>query len=307
MRDRMEKKGGERCGVLVIRNASGKVLATLQDLPLSSTVAHLKEELAHKKYHLCSRDRQSLFVIKAEEKVYLKDDQTLAACGMTENENVIYFKDLGFQVAWRTVFLVEYAGPLLIYLMFYFQLPYFTSAPHTYVQQLACLCWVGHYAKRELETIFVHRFSKGTMPLLNIFKNSGYYWGFGALCGYFVNSPDFVDPSISDAHMGFAFFWVCELGNLITHIKLRNLRPPGTTTRQIPRGFLFEEVSCPNYLCEILAWLSFSFMTHSYAALMFTAVGAYQMLIWALQKHARYQREFPDYPAKRRALIPYLL
>ena len=41
---------------------------------------------------------------------------------------------------------------------------------HFFTFSLACLCWSLHYAKRLLETIFVHRFSHSTMPIRNIFK-----------------------------------------------------------------------------------------------------------------------------------------
>ena len=51
------------------------------------------------------------------------------------------------------------------------------SEPDTVTVQLlflassvAMVCWTLHYAKRLLETLFVHRFSHATMPLRNLFK-----------------------------------------------------------------------------------------------------------------------------------------
>lgn len=92
-----------------------------------------------------------------------------------------------------------------------------------------------HYAKRLLETIFVHRFSHATMPLRNLFKNCAYYWGFTAYVAYHVCHPLFTSPSQIQVYAGLATFILCELGNLSIHVSLRNLRPPGTKIRKIPK------------------------------------------------------------------------
>jgi very-long-chain enoyl-CoA reductase len=97
------------------------------------------------------------------------------------------------------------------------------------------------------------------------------------------------------------------MANLTTHMILRNLRPEGTKIRNIPKGFGFDLVSCPNYLFEILVWILFSIITGNVYAWIFTIVGAVQMLQWAIKKHQRYGKEFKDsYPKNRKILIPFL-
>jgi hypothetical protein len=71
------------------------------------------------------------------------------------------------------------------------------------------------------------------------------------------------------------------------HLILANLRKPGEKGYKIPRGFLFNIVTCANYTAEIWGWVLFSVGTQTAAAALFTAAGAYQMAVWAKQKHAR--------------------
>ncbi|KAI0714285.1 3-oxo-5-alpha-steroid 4-dehydrogenase-domain-containing protein [Cerioporus squamosus] len=216
--------------------------------------------------------------------------------------------------------LEDRAGPLIIHPLFYHFPRVFFGGPvqHSTLQTYVYAAVLLHFIKRELETMFVHRFSHGTMPFFNVFKNSAHYHFLsGVLLSWSVYSPTFAanSPWIRGTiRENPTFLWSClavflfaELSNLRTHLTLRNLRPAGTTKRAIPQGYGFSLVSCPNYLFETLAWTSIAVMTGSYAAWLFLAVSTYQMAVWAVKKHRNYKKEFgKEYPRNRKAMIPFI-
>jgi very-long-chain enoyl-CoA reductase len=163
-------------------------------LELSGSVDSLKtsdlNKALAKKFPTYYPDRQRL---TTEDKKVLDVDKTLKEQGITENTTV-YFKDLGPQIGWRTVFMIEYGGPLLIHPIFYYlgKYIYGASFQHSTMQVATYYMVMAHFLKRELETVFVHRFSHGTMPFFNVFKNSAHYWFLsGANLAYFVYGPWF--------------------------------------------------------------------------------------------------------------------
>jgi very-long-chain enoyl-CoA reductase len=168
---------------------------------------------------------------------------------------------------------------------------------------------IGHYLKRELETLFVHRFSNDTMPLFNIFKNCGHYWFiFGFINMYFFLHPDYTAPAWLSNQMTLVFaglFTVFEFLNMMCHITLRNLRKPGSTERGIPKGWGFDLVSCANYFWESLCWLVFAVQSQVIGAYVFFIVSTVQMVMWAIAKHKRYRKDFKDYP-RRKVMFPFI-
>lgn len=295
---------------------SQKKLCTLVALDQSSTISDVKREY-QKKFPNSYPERQS-FRLEPRGKA-LKDDDKLETLEVKDGGR-LYFKDLGPQISWRTVFLAEYASPLIFYMLLYPRpsIVYGAGAatkPYAPVVHFAAACWSGHFVKRLLETIFVHRFSHATMPLFNLFKNCGYYGGFGVLVGYFINHPLYTPPLFGDAQIytALGFFVFNEYGNYVIHCALRDLRPPGTKERKIPYPTshpmtkLFRLVSCPNYTYEVGSWMAFCVMTQTLTAILFTLAGFYQMAVWAIGKHRNYRKEFKDYPKGRKAIIPFFL
>lgn len=306
---------GDKMQVELIHAKSRKSLAVLQDLSPSSSIGDVKQRYHQIKPALYPERQSFRTDIKSK---LLKDEVLLKDVGLSKGGK-LFFKDLGPQLRWRTVFLTEYTGPLVIYLLFYLRPTIIygeaASKPMHDVAHLACYCWTGHFAKRLLETIFIHRFSNATMPIRNIFKNSGFYWSFAGLVSYFVSHPLYTPPTYGSVqiYIGLAGFVFCELGNMSIHIALRNLRPAGSKERKIPHPtdnpftVLFSYVSCPNYTYELGSWISFSVMTQSAAAVLFTIVGFYQMAVWAAGKHQNYLKEFKEYPRARKPIVPFLL
>lgn len=283
------------------------------NLPGTATVADVKVQVHKLASHLYA-DRQSIR-LEARGKS-LKDSDTLQNLNLRSGSK-LFVKDLGPQIGWSTVFLCEYAGPLAVYLWVY-QRPWIffgdvSQATYSTTAHIAAACYTVHYAKRLYETLFIHRFSHATMPLMNLFKNCAYYWGFTAYVAYHVCHPLFTPPSSLQLYIGLGGFALCELGNLSTHIALRNLRPAGTRVRKIPvpdsnpLTQLFNFVSCPNYTYEVGSWICFSVLTSCVPAFIFAIAGFYQMAVWALGKHRNYKAEFKNYPKSRKAIVPFVL
>jgi len=245
--------------------------------------------------------------------VVLTAGKTLKDLGVKDGA-VLTLKDLGPQIGYQTVFFWEYFGPMMIYPLFhcYREQVYGVAFTPCLAQRLALYYWTFHYAKRIAETFLVHRFSHGTMPIINLFRNSGYYWGFAAMVSYFINHPQYTSPDELRVQAGFALAMLCQVCNLHTHINLANLRKPGEKGYKIPKGFGFNWITCANYTFEIYGWFCFNVATQSLMGVVFMCAGAFQMIIWAGQKHKRLRDIFngkdgmEKYPRRFKILPPFI-
>ena len=206
--------------------------------------------------------------------------------------------------------LISYALALLVFGGVFGVRTLSASAPVAPVALLAALLWCAHFARRASESAWVHRYGKASVPTSDVVTEYIYYWGFAAWNAVSLTSPSYAGPATWLVMLGSAVFVLSELGNARAHRMLRDLRPAGTKARVIPRGFLFERVSCPHYLFEILSWVGFALVTQTWAARAFLLVGAGILGAWAHTRHVAYLKDFDGqdgrekYPASRRALLP---
>ncbi|XP_012695847.1 3-oxo-5-alpha-steroid 4-dehydrogenase 2-like [Clupea harengus] len=106
--------------------------------------------------------------------------------------------------------------------------------------------------------------------------------------------------------IGSILFYLGMAINIHSDSILRNLRKPGETTYKIPRGGLFEYVSCANYFGEILEWLGYTIAACSLPSFSFTFFSWCFIIPRAHNHHRFYREQFEDYPKSRRCIIPFI-
>ena len=149
--------------------------------------------------------------------------------------------------------------------------------------------------------------SRGIVPLAIVFSAIGFNAVNGGLNGWWLGFAAPPDRPVPDALslMGTGLFVAGMLINHWADTKLIGLRARGTGY-VVPRGGLFERISCPNHFGEIAEWTGFALAAWSLPALSFAVWSFCNLAPRARNHHAWYRERFPDYPAGRRAVIPYI-
>lgn len=187
---------------------------------------------------------------------------------------------------------------------------YFAGAHAWSLAPLVLLAmWQAHYFQRTFVFPFTLR-PGGRTPVMvvamgfafnlaNAYLNARWLSHFGDYPISWLWSPAFL--------LGLTLFITGYRINRWADRVLANLRRPGETGYKIPRGGLYEVISCPNYFGELLEWTGFAIAAGSSAAWTFVLFTAANLIPRALTHHRWYRAKFPDYPPWRKAVIPKLL
>ena len=180
---------------------------------------------------------------------------------------------------------------------------------------LVTLIFITLYFIHYINRVFVFPFkinTKGkTIPLLIVLSAMifnicntyfiGYY--FGNLCRLYhfewFCSPYFI--------IGILLFLIGAYINYQSDRTLINLRKDSKTGYKVPFGGLFKYISCPNHFGEIIEWIGFAILTCSLPTFSFALWTIANLLPRSIQHHNWYRKKFPDYPADRKAIIPFLI
>ena len=84
-------------------------------------------------------------------------------------------------------------------------------------------------------------------------------------------------------------------------INLRKAKGPGY---HIPRGFLYEKISAPNYFGEMLEWLGWTISSLSPSGLAFFIWTSANLIPRGISNHKWCNENIENYPQGRKAVIP---
>lgn len=171
---------------------------------------------------------------------------------------------------------------------------------------LFCL-FIGHMTRRLYECLFVHRYGpNSTMSFIHYLIGIVHYLGVGLTI--VVDDRDgHANCSILTRCFALLLFLGASSMQNGVHRALAKNRRLEDQTYPIPTGhWAFDFFSCPNYIAEILIYVSFYLLSHR-------TLGFLSLTVWvvinqclsSLLTHRWYRQYYKDaYPSTRRALIP---
>jgi 3-oxo-5-alpha-steroid 4-dehydrogenase 1 len=167
--------------------------------------------------------------------------------------------------------------------------------------------WAIHYLNRVAIYPFRLKTKGKKMPLLIALSAVFFNLMNGFVNGYYIGFINGRSGNLISVLViiGIMIFFAGFMINNIADTKLIALRKQGNGY-QIPKGWLFEHISCPNHFGEIVEWMGFAIIARNPAALSFAIWTCCNLGPRAKNHHDWYRETFEDYPENRKVVIPYI-
>jgi 3-oxo-5-alpha-steroid 4-dehydrogenase 1 len=188
---------------------------------------------------------------------------------------------------------------------------YLTAGHFDCATTFAFLLWQAHYVDRAFLYPLRIRGRGAPMPLFVALSGAGFnllnaYLNFRCFALFGGVDAEAAGGALRIA-LGALLFGTGWYVNRWADRVLRGLRKPGERGYVIPRGGLYELISCPNYFGELVMWCGFALVAYTKAGLFFALFTAANLVPRAIAHQRDYRKRFVDYPEERRAVIPFVL
>lgn len=219
------------------------------------------------------------------------------------------------QISSRNGMLIIYTPALIVSLISIILTMTLMKSPSYYPSVSSVLCFL-HFLKRDLEVLFLHKYSGSTPYSMAI--TIGVYYALVSLLVISV-SPSFDLLSLGEGvltqnmKIGLILFFTGSTGNFYHHFllaKLRSTKISSTEEKKYypPTGGLFEYVAAPHYFFELIAWLGIAFASsHVNALLVFCSMSSY--LCGRSVSQNKWNREKftkEEWPRSRKNILPFI-
>ena len=208
-----------------------------------------------------------------------------------------------FRAKWAWM-IMEFLSPALIVYFF------LTAERKSLPGIIFLILWLIHYIHRTFIYPFMQSGRDKSFPVVIVLMAMIFNILNGFVNGYGVFHLDDYDISWLTSWQfitGLILFIAGFSINKTADKMLRNFRKISLKEYVVPKGWLFNYISSPHYFGEIVEWGGWALMTWSLPGLAFFIFTFANLFPRAIRAHAWYKSNFPDYPADRKAVVPFLV